>query len=236
MSELAVLAATKAIRDAKAALKLSKDALSVAKSTSIQIGPKGSDGLNGSKGLDGSNGVDGINGINGLDGKDGISLPGINGINGRDGINGLDGSAGLDGMIPNHEWKGESLRFQNPDGSWGKWVDLRGARGSTGGGGGSTTASSSEVLMLSSYTDTTIGDGTATLLVDASGGVRLITLPSASNNEGSLITVKKIDSSTNNVRVSTIGVSKIDGEDFILIGTQWTAIRMQSNGTDWMII
>lgn len=36
------------------------------------------------------------------------------------------------GPAPEHEWDGTRLRFQNPDGSWGEWVDLRGKPGKPG--------------------------------------------------------------------------------------------------------
>jgi len=41
------------------------------------------------------------------------------------------GVQGPPGMceIPTYEWQGTSIRFQNPDGSWGEWVDLQGERG-----------------------------------------------------------------------------------------------------------
>lgn len=38
------------------------------------------------------------------------------------GARGLDGTSGL---APEHEWDGTRLRFKNPDGSWGEYVDLR---------------------------------------------------------------------------------------------------------------
>lgn len=44
------------------------------------------------------------------------------------------GRRGPRGPIPDHEWEDTSIRFQNPDGSWGEWVDLKGAPG--GGNGG----------------------------------------------------------------------------------------------------
>jgi len=34
--------------------------------------------------------------------------------------------------IPKHEWNGTMLRFENPDGSWGQFVDLKGDRGEKG--------------------------------------------------------------------------------------------------------
>lgn len=43
---------------------------------------------------------------------------------------------GAKGDIPSHEWDGTKLRFQNADGSWGPWVELRGPRGMGGFFGG----------------------------------------------------------------------------------------------------
>lgn len=43
---------------------------------------------------------------------------------------------GEQGEIPKHQWSGTKLRFENPDGTWGKWVDLKGPRGGSWFGGG----------------------------------------------------------------------------------------------------
>lgn len=40
------------------------------------------------------------------------------------------------GLAPAHQWRGTSIRFKRPNGSWGKWVDLQGVPGMGGGGGG----------------------------------------------------------------------------------------------------
>lgn len=40
-----------------------------------------------------------------------------------------DGEKGDKGDMPKHEWSGTALRFQNPDGSWGNRVDLKGEPG-----------------------------------------------------------------------------------------------------------
>lgn len=42
---------------------------------------------------------------------------------------------GKDGNAPAHEWDGAKLRFRNPDGTWGKWVNLRGKKGEKGSAG-----------------------------------------------------------------------------------------------------
>lgn len=43
-----------------------------------------------------------------------------------EGIKGEDGADGLNGNPPAHEWSGTSIRFQNPNGTWGDWVNLGG--------------------------------------------------------------------------------------------------------------
>ena len=51
------------------------------------------------------------------------------------------GPKGDTGSIPKHEWDDTSLRFENQDGSWGKFVDLKGDKGDSGLGGVSTQTS-----------------------------------------------------------------------------------------------
>jgi hypothetical protein len=50
----------------------------------------------------------------------------------RIGEPGPAGSAGVKGDIPAHQWNGTQVRFQNADGSWGDYVDLKGADGERG--------------------------------------------------------------------------------------------------------
>ena len=61
-----------------------------------------------------------------------------------DGVMGADGTitgthwndlpycSGPVGPSPEHEWEGTSLKFKNPDGSWGTATDLKGQKGDTG--------------------------------------------------------------------------------------------------------
>ena len=56
---------------------------------------------------------------------------------------------GDDGETPQHRWVGTKLQFKNPDGSWGKLVDLKGPRGGGwfgGGGSGTSPQPSTEPL------------------------------------------------------------------------------------------
>lgn len=89
--------------------------------------------LEGPQGDQGAPGKDGQDGKDGVDGKDGQRGPkGEKGDNGEDG---RDGSPGPIGPMPDHQWDGTRLRFEEPDGDWGKYVDLRGPQGDRGASG-----------------------------------------------------------------------------------------------------
>lgn len=86
-------------------------------------------------GKDGATGAQGPVGATGPKGEKGDSIAGPQGPAGTDGLDGTDGVHGKDGeqgRAPAHEWDGTKIRFQNSDGSWGEWTDLRGPTGSTG--------------------------------------------------------------------------------------------------------
>jgi len=57
--------------------------------------------------------------------------PGDPGITPRKGIDYRDGIDGI-GKPPKHQWDGTKIRFQNPNNSWGRWVDLKGEKGNPG--------------------------------------------------------------------------------------------------------
>lgn len=88
---------------------------------SKQSGPSGKDGLDGA---DGRHGIDGRNGADGIQGADGKRGP--------RGPKGEQGEQGEVGPAPDHQWQGDKLRFQKPDGGWGKWVALKGEKGDKG--------------------------------------------------------------------------------------------------------
>jgi|GEM_PF-4125577 len=72
------------------------------------------------------------------------------------------------------------------------------------------------------------------VLADASGGAITVTLPSPSANAE--VIVKKIDSSTNTVTVAPSGTETIDGASQQVLDTQYEAIHVISDGTDWYIV
>lgn len=83
--------------------------------------------LEGPKGERGDPGRDGVDGKNGADGKDGAD-----GARGSRGPAGADGDDGERGPMPDHQWNGTKLRFEEPDGEWGPYVDLKGDKGDKG--------------------------------------------------------------------------------------------------------
>lgn len=84
--------------------------------------------------------------------------------------------------------------------------------------------------------DTTIDLNYDVISVNASGGSRTITLPTASNNGGKTYLIKKIDSTTNYVKVDANGSETIDGElsQFLLV--QHQSLEVISDGTNWQIL
>jgi hypothetical protein len=58
--------------------------------------------------------------------------PGPQGEPGPQGDPGEPGEPGDTGPAPAHEWDDTQLRFQNPDGSWGDYTDLKGEPGAAG--------------------------------------------------------------------------------------------------------
>lgn len=97
--------------------------------------------------------------------------------------------------------------------------------------------SSAVVTKTGNYTATGIDH---TILVDASGGAVTITLPTAASayvsSVGREYVIKKIDASGYTVTVDGAGSELIDGALTQSISAQWTALKLQSNGSAWYIL
>ena len=61
-----------------------------------------------------------------------VSVEDVMNLRGPKGDKGGKGDDGPPGLAPAHGWSGYSLRFQNPDGSWGTFTNLRGPQGPKG--------------------------------------------------------------------------------------------------------
>lgn len=102
-------------------------------------GRDGRDGLDGERGEPGEPGPRGERGPAGPVGPvgpKGADAIARDGARGPQGPQGPQGPPGEPGPAPRHQWDGTKLRFENPDGSWGRKVDLEGPRGPQGYGGG----------------------------------------------------------------------------------------------------
>lgn len=75
-----------------------------------------------------------------------------------------------------------------------------------------------------------------TLLVDATGGVRTITLPPALEAKHQIYMIKKVDVSGNAVTVDGDGSETIDGVTTKPLAAQYNYIVVQSDGTSWHIV
>lgn len=85
-------------------------------------------------------------------------------------------------------------------------------------------------------TNTTLGETTSYNLVDASAGAVTITLPTAVGNAGLQHSVKKTDSTANEVIIDAAGSETIDGDLTFIISDPYDSATFVSNGTNWYIL
>ena len=84
--------------------------------------------------------------------------------------------------------------------------------------------------------NTTLDSTYGTVLVDASGGAKTITLPTAVGIAGKIYSIKKTDSAENTVTIATTSSQTIDGATTLLLRIQHETVVLQSNGANWEIL
>jgi hypothetical protein len=89
------------------------------------------------------------------------------------------------------------------------------------------------VNITASYT---VGDFDKTILADAVSGLVVVSIPQASRNPGRVITVKRLNSGANSVRIDTVSPETIDGSATNTLSSQYARITIQSNGNNWFIV
>lgn len=72
--------------------------------------------------------------------------------------------------------------------------------------------------------------------VDASGGARTMTLPTAVGITGEELSVRKSDSSSNAVTVDPNGAETINGVSTFALAAQYELVTLMSNGANWVIL
>ncbi len=73
------------------------------------------------------------------------------------------------------------------------------------------------------------------VLVNAASGPVTITLPTAASNNH-MYTIKKIDSSSNDVTVTTTSSQTIDGGLTALLRVRYVSVTLVSDGSNWSVI
>jgi hypothetical protein len=94
------------------------------------------------------------------------------------------------------------------------------------------TITSSTYAASASYT-VLDGDGYDTILVTTGNTDRTITLPTAVDNSGRKLTIKKVDSGTGTVTVDGEGSETIDGATTKVLSAQYTSLAIQCDGSAW---
>jgi len=83
--------------------------------------------------------------------------------------------------------------------------------------------------------DYTATDEDFIILVDAATAARTVTLPLAANSLYHIYVVKRLNSAANDVIVARSGSDTIDGAASYTIDTQYKAINLTSDGTEWWV-
>lgn len=104
----------------------------------------------------------------------------------------------------------------------------------TNSGNDATLAALNKITSVSANTvlDSTYG----TVKVDASGGTRTITLPTAVGISGKIYTIIKSDSADNSVIVATTSSQTINGLTTYVMRVQNESVTIQSDGANWVIL
>ena len=80
-----------------------------------------------------------------------------------------------------------------------------------------------------------VGQGDDVVLADAPSGAITITLPPALDRYKE-ICIKKIDASGNAVTIDGNGAETIDDSTTLVLATQYDAVRLSSDGSEWWIL
>lgn len=100
-----------------------------------------------------------------------------------------------------------------------------------------TGTGSTGVLAVTTKTTTyTITTNDTVIICDATSGAFTVTLPTAVGNTGRRYFIKKIDVTVNAVTVDGDGTETIDDGLTAVLNTQYEAIGIVSDGTEWWII
>jgi hypothetical protein len=84
--------------------------------------------------------------------------------------------------------------------------------------------------------DITLTLENSTVLCDATSGAFTVTLPDVLEFTGVVFTIKKINTSANDVTVDGDGANVESLSTWVLTGADYPSITIQSDGTEWWIL
>ncbi len=156
---------------------------------------------------------------------------------------GTNGSNGANGLPPEHTWEGTSLRFENPDGSWGEYVDLQGPSGSGGSTEDLPVASNnmkgivqigSGLTVSNGKVDNAINSNDVQAALDISSKIQVkssvLFMGSLTTNGTHNITADTSDADAYNVELQRHFNSSLMSEDFLLQVPNTTGVTWSSSG------
>ncbi len=91
------------------------------------------------------------------------------------------------------------------------------------------------IQSFSSNASVNLANGTI-LLADPTGGDVTLDLPAAGAHTGKIVKVKKAVASANNVILTTADSGRIDGEESIVLESDFAGVSLICNGTHWFVM
>ncbi len=82
----------------------------------------------------------------------------------------------------------------------------------------------------------TLAIGDSTITADGTSAAFQLTLPTAVGISGRVYTLKRTNGGANNITVGTTSAQTIDGAATKTLGAQYSAITVQSDGANWLIL
>lgn len=107
---------------------------------------------------------------------------------------------------------------------------LKWATPSAGSGSSLLTVSTTKT---SAYTITTADQ---VVVADATSAAFTLLLPTAVGNGGKVFDIKRINAGTNAVTIDANGSQTIDGAATYVLQSQWEAVRIVSNNSNWLVL
>lgn len=98
------------------------------------------------------------------------------------------------------------------------------------------TGSAGDLTVVTKTSSSSITDSETVVLADTTTGAITLTLPTASGISGRILSFIKTNSNTNKVTLDGNGSETINGAATLVIGGQYSSVRLVSNGTNWLVL